>query len=410
MKKLLALLLSLVLTVALAAPALAVERIIVLNNAHEDLARSSNRYNAYWLNAWNVAEVAKENFLFEVPGDTVATVVAYTDYYTDDGNTFETLGEKFISLGFNDEYDVICGPKQMMNAAVQYMGYIIMGPEAFLFMQEDGWQVAELFEDVGMAKADSYIFRAADGYTVTVAAADLDQASIAYVDDRIDGVLPGMGKYTLYDFQDVYVEGADQAGFEPLEGVNHITLFKNAKGVFDTDPPHVTNFGGVLYESFAVADLLAKFEIPAEGEVTVIAYTDGFTKAEPAELFAQKFMTVTSSKNTHPFTLGQVQPRNAGVQNAGYYILAKDAFFFMPEAPEGQTVENISLKDIFEKAGMKEAPEYLLTATDGFTQTVSQEDLDQCFIGWVDGRVDGIIPTLGGDSLHSILSIQAIGE
>ena len=410
MRKLFVLLLALTMMTAFAAPAFAVERIIVLNNAHSDLALSSNRYNAYWLNAWSIAQVVEDNFWFDVAPDTLVSVVAYSDYYTDESNTFEALKNKHISLKFNDEYDVICGPNQSMNAAVQYMGYIVAGPEALLFMQEDGWKMDELFEDVGMAKADRYVFHAADDYTHVVDADKLGESSIEFVDGRIDGVLPGLGKYTLYNVRYIYVEGADQEGFEPLEGVNKITVFENAEGVYGEEAPEVTNFGGVLYDSFAVKDLLDKFEIPVEGEVTAISFADGSTKTESVELFAQKFMAMTSSKGTHPFTLGQIQPRNDVLQKVGYYVLAKNAFFFLPEPTEGVDVANVPFTEIFEKAGMVEAAEYKLTATDGFSWTVSADELAECFVGWVDGRPDAIIPGLGGQSMYYILSIEAVTD
>ena len=121
-------------------------------------------------------------------------------------------------------------------------------------------------------------------------------------------------------------------------------------------------------------------------------------------------MTMTSSKGTHPFTLGQIQPRNDVLQKVGYYVLAKDAFFFLPEPTEGVDAANVPFTEIFEKAGMVEAAEYKLTATDGFSWTVSANELAECFVGWVDGRPDAIIPGLGGQSMYYILCIEAVTD
>ncbi len=407
MKKVLALVMAMLLVLS-AIPALAegegVERLIVLNNAFEGLEVSSQRYNAYWLDCWNFGQFAEDNFWFIPADDDQVSVVAYTDYYTDSADTFATMSEKYISLMYDDLYDVVCGPTQKMTTAVQYMGYITVGYEAVLFMQEDGWDVSELFEDIGMAKADAYEFIAADGYTVKVAADKIDQCFIEFVDERVDGVLPGLGSYTLFDIRYIVPAGTKE-GSEPVEGINKITVFVNAEGVYDTEAPEVTNFGGTLYDAYSVAELLAKHEVTPCETVKTIAYTDGYTMNDSYELFAQKYIAMTSPKATHPFTLGQVQPRNAGVQNAGYYILSEDAFFFLPEGSE-----NVAVADIFAKIGMVEADAYLFTCADGYTHEVKAEKLDECFIGFVDGRVDGITPGLGGFTLYDILYVTPVAE
>lgn len=405
MKKIVAVLLALMLSLAClsafaeTAKDETVNRLILLNNAFDGMETSKQRYNAYWLNCWNFGEVAAANFWFPPAADEKASVTAYTDYYTVEDDTFESMSAKFLSLGFDESYDVVCGPTQKMNAAVQYMGYILSGHEGLLFMPEDGWEIPDLFECVEMAAADAYTFEAADGYTVDVDAAQLDQCSIAYVDDRIDGVLPGMGDYTLYDIRAIYPAGLTKDSEAP-DGVCHLTIFANAEGVYDTDAPHITNFGGTLYDAYSVKDLLDKYAVAACEEVKIVSYKDGYSKADKYENFIQKYITITSPKGTHPFTLGQVQPRNDGVQNAGWYVLSQDAFYYLPEESA-----DVAFTDLFAGAAiMREAASYTITCADGDTHTVTADQLKDCFVGWKDGAAVGILP--GVEAPCKLVSIQ----
>lgn len=348
------------------------QRIHVLNNAFTGLTESSQCYNAKeWHKAYSLGEFVANNFWFTPAEDGVAYTTAYTDFYTDECPVADFLG-KYVSFDKDNEaydYDLFVGPKQKESTDVTFKGFCTVGNEIILFMQEDGWNIEQLFADVKMVDAESYDFVAADGYTVSVAKADLKDAAIAYVDNRIDGIIPGES-WTLYNIQ--YIIPTDLTAESTVEGVVKINVALNGVGVLDTEAPYLQNRAGVYYTAYSVADMLAAHEVTESENVKIISAKDGYTAEEAYASFAAKYIAyqgpTQKGDQKEYFTLGQTQPKGEGVTNAGYYILSEDAFVFAPEA-------GIPMSEVFATVGMAETPNYTITYTNGTIETKTAADV-----------------------------------
>lgn len=87
-----------------------------------------------------------------------------------------------------------------------------------------------------------------------------------------------------------------------------------------------------------------------------------------------------NGKQKEFFTLGRVQPRNAGVSNIGYLVMEKEAFAYIPES-------GLLLSDAFMKTGMYDAALYLLTYSDGYEKLVRAEEAETMTVNADSGLV-----------------------
>jgi len=199
MKRLLSLLLAL-LVLSLALPAFSeqssepadVQRILVFENALEGLEESEQPFGSQNRQGYSILEFVEKN-LNDEPGSDV-TIVA-TDGYTAN-EKYEDFIEKYICLGGSDA-PIVIGAKQDKNWAVWNMAHISFGTEAVCFVPEEGVSVLELFGALGMVEAEAYDFVCTDGYTHKIKAEQIGECYINHVSGRIDGVVPGIGSYTL---------------------------------------------------------------------------------------------------------------------------------------------------------------------------------------------------------------------
>lgn len=345
-------------------------RVIMLNNAFEGLETSKQCYNAKeYHKCYNLGEMIDDNFWFVPAEDTEVQTVAYTDFYSDVCD-LETFRGKFISFQEdNDEfdYDLFVGPNQKESNDVQYKGYLIVDKEAFLLMQEEGWNVKELFEYIAMADADSYDFVCADGYTETIAKEDLENVAIFYSENgTVDATSIAYPDSSLMNIQYIIPTGLTKESEPAAEGISRITIARNAVGVYETEAPYSENRAGTFYDAWAVTDLFEKFDVKESEKVQCVSSLDSYTQDEDFSLFTQKYIAYQGPNekgdNKDFFTLGRAQERNTGVTNVGYYVLDEDAFAYIP-------ADGIAVSDIFSAIGMCEAPDYVLTYADGTTET-----------------------------------------
>lgn len=384
MKKLFSLSLALILTLGLSgcgkeepAPELeGMKRLIVMNNAFDGLAMSDQCYNAKeYHKAYSLGEIIDQNFWFAPAENTTVYTVAYTDFYADECD-LATFRNKYISFQQDNpeyDYDLFVGPAQKESQDVKYKGYCIVGSEAILLMQEEGWDIPELFEYVEMVNADAYDFICADGYSETIRKSDLAQCSIYYNDNGgVDATSIEYPSSGLADIRYIVPAGTTKDSEPAAEGVSKITVALNAEGVYKTEAPYSENRAGVFYSSWAVADLLAKYEITPCDTVKVISYKDGYSQDESYDDFTAKYIAYQGPNdkgdNKDYFTLGRTQARDAGVTNAGYYIFSDDAFVYVPE-------DGLTVADAFAATGMVETANYELTYVDGKTETKTAEEV-----------------------------------
>lgn len=353
-----------------------VKNLYVMNNAFDGLETSSQCYNAKeWHKAYSLGELIDDNFWFAPAEDTTVLTVAYTDFYSDEC-TLDTFRQKYVSFQKDNEefeYEIFVGPAQKESSDVTYKGYCIVDKEVILFMQDEGWNVSELFDYVSMAEADSYDFICVDGYTETIVKEDLEKCSIFFNDKGgVDATSIQYPQYNLSGIVYIVPNGMEEGSEPAAEGVSKINVALNCEGVYETEAPYLQNRAGVYYSAWSVADLIAKLNITACDSVKIISYKDGYTKVDDYATFAEKYIAYQApnekGNEKEYFTLGQVQPKDAGVSNAGYYIFSDDALVFVP-------ADGITVADAFETVGMAAADNYTLTYTDGTTATKTADEV-----------------------------------
>jgi hypothetical protein len=393
-------------------PVQGVKKVTVLNTLVKDLTPAKGeetRFNAFWLPSYNIGEIAEKNFYFMPEATDVVAVVAYTDGYTDDGtDTYETLAAKGLSLKYTDakgnEYDVFTGPTQKKDNMPQFMGYFTVGHVCALFMQPDGWNVKELFDEIAMAQADAYDFICADGYSETIQTADLEKVSIFDKDGSIDATSIAYPDYTLQNIRYIVPTGLTKES-TPGEGIQQIVVMPNAEGILDTEAPYTLNFGGTVYEAYAVTDVMDKAGI-ASDTCKAISWKDGFEYEYDMEAFKASYICLNNKKGNDAFTCGQKQAYNALCKSAGYYVFDADALVYVPSVeslPDGYTVA-----DLFKAIGMQEAASYNFICADGYKEEISADELAnvKLFINAAGDGVDATSIAYPDQSLMNILTIE----
>lgn len=345
------------------------QEIIILNNAFEGLEKTDQCFNAKeYHKAYNLGEIIDANFWFTPADDASAETVAFTDFYTD-STSLKIFRQKFVSFMKDNpafDYDIFVGQQQKESYDVKYKGYCVIDKEGLVFVPADGWNVAELLDNIKLAKADAYEFVSATGESVVLNASELDGAEI---------VLHGLdcadltGEKTLDALQYIIPQGLTKDSVPAAEGVSRLTILLCANGVFKTEAPYLENRAGTFYKSWAVKELLAKYDITPCEEVEVISWKDGYSQKEDYGLFVKKYIAfqAPTAKGDQKdfFTLGKAQKRNGGVNNAGYYIFEEEAFAYVPET-------GLLLGDAFKAVGMDGAF-YMLTYSDGTERVIKAE-------------------------------------
>lgn len=398
-----------------AAP-VALGKIAVLNTALEQLKLTEDaeaRFNAYWMKGYPVADYVANNFWYQPADDTKVSQVSYQDGYAYE-ITYAEYASQIISIDVHPEiaenYEMVaCGQGSAMDMFPYHVGYVIIGAEAILFMNDDGYEAPYLFEDVGMVEAEEYDFVCADGYSETIHKDDLAEVSIFYSESgTIDCSSVAYPEYSLNNLAYIIPTDSKKDAEAPAEGVAKINVFANSVGVIGTEPTAEGYFGGSVYEAYSVAELLAECEMPEGTKVTSIAYTDGTTMEEDYALFAQKYISLDSSKERQPFTLGKAQPKGEYVKNAGYYIIDENnGFVYVPETyVEGA---GMALTDILAALGMQDAVSVDLVCADGYTETVVAADFAKVQLFHIGGRVDASSVANPSYTLYNTMYIIPMG-
>jgi len=182
-------------------PDVRVSRITVFENGAIGLASSEQPFGSDKRVGYSVADFAQKNFTFK-PSEDV-TIVASDGYTATEA--YALFVEKYICLQGSDA-PIVIGASQDKNWAVWNMAHISFGRDAVCFMIGDSVSVAELFEALGMVEAASYNFACTDGYVHNIKAADIGDCFIEYRGSSIDGIVPGIGEYTLMEL--LYIEPA----------------------------------------------------------------------------------------------------------------------------------------------------------------------------------------------------------
>lgn len=387
-----------------------------INTALDDLDLTKDeesRFNADWLPGYLVSDYVAANFWF-VPADDV--MVAQTSY--EDGYALETEYAQFknqiISINVTEEmapnYEVVvCGPESQKDYFPYHVGYMLAGNEAILFMNEDGYDVQYLFEDINFAAAEEYDFVCADGYTETIHKDDLAEIRIFRTDaGTIDSNSAAYPEYTLSNI--AYITPVDQEKDAELEAgvIYKLNIFENSVGVIGTEPTHEGYWGGKMINSYKISELLAACELAEGTTVQYVSYKDGATKDEDYALFAQKYISVEADdKDRQPWTMGKAQAKNDYLANIGYILWDNTGLVYVPETYTEDA--GMALTDLLAALGYAEATACQLVCSDGFAETIQAADFSKVTLYCNDGVIDGTSVAYAGSALMGLMYIVPMG-
>lgn len=171
-----------------------VSRIIVWNNAIDGLTASDQpRYDGDLRSAYSIQEVYDK---CGIQGSEDVQVIGSDGYTADE--TLSDILQKYLTLE-GDNAPVVVGEAQDPDLAVWEVAYINFGSDAVMTSYKDKISVQDMFDALGMAAADSYDFICTDEYTQNVAASDIADCYISWIDGRVDAEVPGIGDYTLWN-------------------------------------------------------------------------------------------------------------------------------------------------------------------------------------------------------------------
>lgn len=187
--------------------------------------------------------------------------------------------------------------------------------------------VAELFAAVGMVEAESYDFVCADGYAQNVIAADIPQCKIIHVEDRIDASVPGIGNYTLYNIYYIIPSGLTKEAIDPAAGVQRIVVFEGAVIADELEESQQTRGSDKLYDKcYSFAQLAEKslWATPAE-EITLVAI-DGYESEQLLMDLNEKYITLGHKRM--PTFAGEKADKNIEPWYMAYMLLGNEAVAF----------------------------------------------------------------------------------
>lgn len=396
-----------------AAPeAVAMGKIAVLNTALEDMAYTQDadaRFNSVWMPAYSVSEYVAANFWFAPTDETPVAITSWQDGYTWE-QTYAAFAQQSLSIqvaaDMADNHEVVvCGEGSRDEVHPWHVGYITVGAEAMLFLNKDGYVAKYLFEDLGMVAAEEYEFVCTDGWTEAIHVDDLEEVEIFINEETntIDATSIAYAGYTLANLQYIIPVDMEQGAEAPAEGVAKINVFANGVGVAGVEAPEAY-YGGSVYDSFSVAELLELVEMTSGTSVTITSYLDDEPETLDYDSFAQRYITLDSSKERQPFTLGKVQPKSEYVKNAGYFVIDDvNALVYVPETyVEGA---GMALTDILAFLGMEDAVCVDIVCADGYTETVEAADFAEVQLFHIAGRLDATSVANPGYTLYNTLYI-----
>lgn len=181
-------------TEAPAATAIPVQRIIVWNNAIQGLTASDQpRSEGDLRSAYAIKDVYDK---CSIKGNETVQVIGSDGYVGEEA--LKDLLQKYMTLK-GENAPIVVGEAQDPDWAVWEVAYIKFGPDAIMTSYKDKLSVKDIFAALGMVEAENYDFICTDNYTQKVPASDIGDCYISWVGDRVDGVVPGIGSDTLYN-------------------------------------------------------------------------------------------------------------------------------------------------------------------------------------------------------------------
>ncbi|MDR1800666.1 MAG: hypothetical protein LBQ95_02320 [Lachnospiraceae bacterium] len=175
--------------------------------------------------------------------------------------------------------------------------------------------------------------------------------------------------------------------------VDRIIVFNNAIEGLEASPQPRSD---EMREAYSIKEVYDKFETKGSDPVKVIG-SDGYEAEEALDDILKKYFTLEG--DAAPIIVGEEQDPDWAVWEVAYINFGSDVWMTAYK-------DEISVADVFTAVGMTTAESYDFICTDGYTQNVPATDIADCYITWVEDRVDASVPGLGDDTLWSIVTIQ----
>jgi hypothetical protein len=192
-------------------------------------------------------------------------------------------------------------------------------------------------------------------------------------------------------------EPAEEPAEEPTaDGVQRIIVWNNAiDGLTASEQPRGADD---MRSAYSIQEVYDKCGIQGSDDVDVqVVGSDSYVGEEPLSDILQKYLTLEG--DNAPIVVGEAQDPDWAVWEVAYINFGTDAIMTA-------YMEKISVADVFEALGMVEADSYDFICTDEYTHNVAAEDIGDCYISWIEDRVDAEVPGIGDYTLYSILYIQ----
>ena len=378
---------------------LVIASLLVMNPLLEGLEEvkdpNATRYNAYWLTGYAMKDLVEKNFWFDVADDAVLSAVSYVDMYAAEFGDLATMKEQGLCLnvpeGLQKNYHegLMFGTGIKKDNTPYNLGWLVVGPEAIVLVNEDGYAATDLFEDLKMAEADSYDFICADGYAEEIAKDDLADVDIFFNEGRTDASSIAYPDYTLQNILYIVPHGVEKdktADVEVAEGtVYKITVANTA--VTELEENFVGPFGGTVQTGYRVSDILKAAEIDiAKADVQAVSLGDSATTTIPFDQFVERFIVPVDSKDRGAYTVGTNQEYGAVTINCGCYVLGANILLYVPESYTNEA--GLPLADVLAKVGITECTAVNVICADGYSETIEAADLEGVCIFHNDGRID----------------------
>ena len=358
---------------------------------------NATRYNAYWLTGYAMKDIVEKNFWFDVADDAVLSAVSYVDMYAAEFGDLATMKEQGLCLnvpeGLQKNYHegLMFGTGIKKDNTPYNLGWLVVGPEAIVLVNEDGYAATDLFEDLKMAEADSYDFVCGGPkpFTEEIDKADLEKVNIYFKDGRPVADSIAYAGYTLDDLLYIVPHGVEKdktADVEVAEGtVYKITIANTA--VTELEENFVGPFGGTVQTGFRVSDILKAAELEnAKVDVQAVSLGDSATTTIPFDQFVERFIVPVDSKDRGAYTVGTNQEYGAVTINCGCYVLGENILLYVPESYTNEA--GLPLADVLAKVGITECTAVNVICADGYSETIEAADLEGVCIFHNDGRID----------------------
>ncbi len=423
--------------------------VYVLNSALEGLQTYDDpdevRYNANYMTikGWNLGNIADRHFWFKVADDQKAYIVSYDDGYTYAPKygtelTYKVLRDQLLCLDVPEDMQdnhyngFIYGPDMRVDELTWGVGFVIVGPEAFILANdaEKGYNFEELLHGdsfggkgnvAKLVEADAYDFIGIDGYTETIDKENLKDVNIYFNEGRVDADSVEWPGYTITDIQYIVPEGVDKDNLPETEDgtVYKITVLNTAilevtekkadsylTAKLDTDDEIVIPVKGSAQVGFKVTEILDKLELKGYKEVTTVSLLDGQTWTCSFDDFLAKYIVEQDAKFRGPYTVGRTQKRNEFTTNVEVFVLDSDALVYVQD--DATKEAGLSVADVLEKMGAKDVKAINVVCADGYSEQIDAADLDKVFLFHNDERIDATSIAFPQYTLENAVKIEIL--